>query len=292
MTACIEIGGRRVGDGEPCYVIAELGINHDGSMRRARELVDIAALAGCDAVKTQKRTIGAVYTPEELAVPLPDGAPNGWRTRGDYVRARELSVDQHWELATYAAQKGLHYTASAWDMQAVEDVEALSPAFHKIASAMLTHDRMLDAIRETGRPVIMSTGGSTLEQVDRAVERLRGSPLALLHCVSTYPANDDDLNLRAIETLRSRYGVPVGYSGHERGPAMSLCARVLGACIIERHITYDRTAWGSDHAASLEVDGIRRLVRDVRAWERARGDGVKRVGHAEEAVMKRLRRER
>jgi len=279
-----------VGPGHATYVVVELGINHNGSVETAKRMIDVAAQCGAQAVKLQKRTVDAIYTPEELAVPLAPGAPNGWKTRGDYCHGRELSLEQHWELAAYAANVGLDYSASAFDMEAFADVELCAPAFHKVASAMLTHLPLLRAIRSTGRPVLLSTGMSTLEQIDTAVAELRGSPLVLLHCVSAYPCPAPDLNLRVIETLRRRYDLPVGYSGHETGIAATLCAVVLGACVVERHLTLDRSSWGSDHSASLEPDGLRRLVRDIRMYEAARGDGVKRVIESELPVMARLRK--
>lgn len=287
----IRIGDREVGESRSCYVVAELGVNANGDLDIARALIDAAAAAGADAVKGQKRTVDVVYTAEQLAAPLdnPSGY-KGWRTRGDYVRGRELNLDQHWELSAYAASLGLHYTCSAWDAQAFDEVGLLDPPFHKIASAMLTDHEMLQRAAATGRPVIASTGMSTMEQVDKAVSLLGGGAIALLHCMSAYPADESALNLRCIRTLRERYSLPVGYSGHERGIAMTLCAVAMGACIVERHLTLDRTMFGSDQAASLEPDGFRKLVRDIRNFEAALGDGVKRVHASEEAVMKRLRR--
>lgn len=284
------IGDKRVGHGERCYVVAELGVNANGDMDVARRMIDVAADCGADAVKGQKRTVERVYASHDLDAPLADGAPYGWRNRGDYVRGREMNIDQHWELSAYAAARGLHYSASAWDLEAFAEVELLDPPFHKIASAMLTDRELLAAAKRSGRPVLASTGMSTLEDVDRAVLELESSRTVLLHCVSAYPADDSVLNLRCIRTLRERYNMPVGYSGHERGIAMTLCAVALGACIVERHLTLDRTMFGSDQAASLEPEGFRRLVRDIRNFEAALGDGVKRVHESEEPVMRRLRR--
>jgi N-acetylneuraminate synthase len=285
----MQIGKHEIGTGR-AYLIAELGINHNGDMSIARALIDAAADAGVDAVKGQKRTVEVVYAGQDLSAPV-EANRYGWRTREEYVRGRELSIDQHWELSAYAASRGLHYACSAWDAQALSEVDVIDPHFHKIASALLTDRAMLEGVVKTGRPIIASTGMSSLEQVDTALRILSDSgQIALLHCMSAYPANDADLNLRCIQTLRDRFGVPVGYSGHERGIAMSLAAVALGACIIERHITLDRAMFGSDQAASLEPDGLRRLVRDIRNFEEALGDGVKRVHPNEEAVMRRLRR--
>jgi N-acetylneuraminate synthase len=253
----------------------------------ARRLVDVAALAGANAVKFQKRTVDVVYTPEELAKPRenPFGAKNE-----DLKRGLEFGPDQYQHIDRYCREKSLAWFASCWDEASVDFMERFAPPAYKIASASLTDDNLLRHHKQTGRPIIISTGMSTLAQVDRAVEVLGTDRLIILHTTSAYPAKVADLNLRQIPALRARYGVPVGYSGHEVGLATSYAAAALGACMIERHITLDRAMWGSDQAASVEPQGLMKLVRDVRTIELALGDGVKRVTEDELPIMKKLRR--
>lgn len=287
MTAEVKIGDHLVGDGEPCYVVAEVGINHNGDVDLARQLISAAKLAGCDAVKFQKRTVDVVYTPEDLARPREN--PFG-DTNGDLKRGLEFGQEEYEAIDDYCETLGMPWFASCWDEQSVDFIEQFDPPCHKIASASLTDDSLLKHIREQGRPIILSTALSTTEQIDHALEVVGKEDLVLMHCVGTYPAKDEDLNLACIQTLRDRYEVPVGYSGHEVGLATSLAAAVLGACVIERHITLDRAMWGSDQAASVEPHGLSRLVRDIHVAERAMGDGVKRLLEEELPVMKKLRR--
>lgn len=296
----VDLGGVLVGAGHPCYVIAELGINHNGSLVDAEKLVDVAAFAGCQAVKLQKRSAD-FYTAEELARPLE--SPFG-TTRGDYVRARELGRQAYVDLSRYAAAKGLQFTASCWDLQALDDVIAwVDPPWLKIASAVLTwkpelRDPLLRAHARTGKPLVISTGMCDLLAVENAIAILedewdtsRHGRIVLLACTSTYPAADDDLHLRTIGTLRDWFGVPVGWSGHERGLTPSLWAVARhGACALERHITLDRTSFGSDQAASLEPPGICRLVRDIRIGEKADGSGEKVIRESEIPVRAKLAR--
>jgi len=283
----VKIGNIPVGDGAPCYVVGEIGINHNGDIGIAQRLVDAARLAGCQAVKFQKRTLEVVYTPEELAKPRenPFGATNG-----DLKRGLEFGMDQYKIIGDYARDKGIAWFASCWDEASVDFMERFAPPCYKIASASLTDDNLLRHHRKTGRPVVLSTGMSTLEQVDHAVEVLGTKDLIVLHTTSSYPSKLEDLNLRMIPALRARYGVPVGYSGHEVGLATTCAAVGLGACMVERHITLDRAMWGSDQAASIEPQGLMRLVRDIRSIEMALGDGVKRVVPDEVPVQKKLRR--
>lgn len=285
--ATVRIGDRLVGDGQPCLIIAEVGINHNGSVETARKLIDAAAATGCEAVKLQKRTIDVVYSAEELERPResPFGATNG-----DLKRGLELGLDAYREIDRHCRERGIPWSASCWDEASVDFIEQFDPPFYKIASASLTDDRLLRRHRKCGRPILLSTGMSSLEQIDHAVEVLGKEDLVLLHATSTYPADVEELNLRCIPVLRERYGVPVGYSGHEVGLAPSLGAAVMGACVVERHITLDRAMWGSDQAASVEPQGFARLIKDVRAIERAKGDGVKRVFDREVPVMYKLRR--
>ena len=281
------LGERTVGDGHPCFVLAEIGINHNGDTQIAKKLIDVASLAGCEAVKFQKRTIDVVYTPEELAKPreTPFGATNG-----DLKRALELGQAEYAEIDEYCRSKPIAWIASCWDEASVDFIERFDPPFYKIASASLTDDDLLRHTRAKGRPIVLSTGMSTLDQIDHAVEVLGREDLVLLHCCSTYPAQYRELNLRVIPALRQRYGVPIGYSGHETGIASSVAAAALGACVVERHVTLDRAMWGSDHAASLEPNGIMRVVRDIRLVEEALGDGFKTVLPSEVPIMQKLRR--
>jgi N-acetylneuraminate synthase len=283
----VKIGERWVGDGEPAYIVADIGINHNGSLDVARKLISAALLAGCDAVKFQKRTIEVVYSAEELARPREN--PFG-PTNGDLKRGLELSAADYTAIDDYCRTHNLAWYASAWDEASVDFLEQYNPPAYKIASASLTDDNLLRHHRQFGRPIILSTGMSTLEQVDHAMEVLGTDNLILMHCTSSYPSKLEELNLRVIPALRERYGVPVGYSGHEVGLATSLAAAVLGACMIERHITLDRTMWGSDQAASVEPQGFSRLVRDIHAVEIALGDGVKIVYDSEKPIIQKLRR--
>jgi len=283
----VTIGNRLIGDDQPCYIIAEIGINHNGDVDLAKRLISVALAAGCNAVKFQKRTIEVVYTPEELAKPREN--PFG-PTNGDLKYGLEFEVEEYREIDAFCKSVKMPWFASPWDEGAVDFLESFNVPAHKIASASLTDDHLLRHIRKTGKPVILSTGMSTCAEIDHAVEVLGKQDLILLHTTSTYPASYDELNLRAIPTLAARYGVPVGYSGHESGIPTSVCAAALGACCVERHITLDRAGWGSDQAASLEPNGITRLVRDIRLWEQAKGDGVKRVFEREVPIIKKLRR--
>ena len=287
MSGTVNIGGIAVGEGHPCFIAAEIGINHNGDLGIAKKLIDATGLVGCNAVKFQKRTIEVVYTPEELA--RPRQSPFG-TTNGDLKRGLEFGYEQYAEIDRYCREKGMLWFASCWDEGAVDFIEQFDPPCYKIASACLTDDNLLRHLRSYGRPSVLSTGMSTLEQIDHAVEVLGTDDLILLHSTSIYPAQPGELNLRTIHTLQERYGVPVGYSGHEVGLAPSLAAAALGACMVERHVTLDRAMWGSDQAASVEPQGITRLVKDIRAIELALGDGDKRVLPGEIPVMQKLRR--
>jgi N-acetylneuraminate synthase len=283
----LTIAGRPVGPGQPCFVVAEIGINHNGDLDIARRLIDAAKDAGADAVKFQKRTVEVVYTEEELAKPREN--PFG-DTNGDLKRGLEFGRAEFETIDAYCREREIAWFASAWDEASVDFIEAFDPPCWKIASASLTDDALLTHHRSTGRPIVASTGMSTLEQIDHAVEVLGREDLVLLHTTSTYPAQIEELNLAVIRTLRDRYDVPVGYSGHEVGLAPSVAAVALGAVMVERHITLDRAMWGSDQAASVEPPGIARLVRDIRAVARAMGDGVKRVYETELPIREKLRR--
>lgn len=281
------LGDRAIGPGRSTYVVGEIGINHNGDVEIAQRLIDGARQAGCDAVKFQKRTIEAVFSPEELESPRP--SPFG-RTNGDLKRGLELGLEAYRAIDAACRTAGIAWFSSCWDPGSIDFMEQFEPPCYKIASACLTNEPLLSAHRETGRPLLLSTGMSTLDELDRAVDILGTERLALLHCTSAYPSMPDDLNLRLIPFLAERYGVPVGYSGHEVGLATTVAAVALGACIVERHITLDRSMWGSDQAASVELTGMARLVKDLRAVEAALGNASKRVLPSELPARDKLRR--
>ncbi|GHE99548.1 N-acetylneuraminate synthase [Amycolatopsis deserti] len=286
--SAVRIGDREVGPGRPVYTVAEIGINHNGDVEIAKRLIEIAARVGADAVKFQKRT-PEIATPPDMRDTRRE-TPWGEMTYLDYRHRVEFGLDEYQEIDRYCAELGIAWFASPWDVPSVDFLEKFDVVCHKVASASVTDRELLTALRDTGRPVILSTGMSTMAEIDAAVELLGTDRLVLLHATSTYPCPPEEANLRTIHTLAERFGVPVGYSGHERGLQVSIAAVALGACVVERHVTLDRTMWGSDQAASLEPDGLRRLVRDIRAVEAALGDGVKRVFPGEEAPRRRLRR--
>ena len=287
LLGTVKIGNKLVGAGQPCYIIAEIGINHNGNVDLAKQLISVAVAAGCDAVKFQKRTVNVVYTAKELALPREN--PFG-TTNGDLKYGLEFETEDYAEIGRFCKSVKIPWFASPWDEGSVDFLEQFEPPVYKIASASLTDDNLLRHVRKTGRPVIASTGMSTYAEIDHAVEILGKQNLVLMHTTSTYPTNYEQLNLRAIPSMIERYGVPVGYSGHETGIPTSVVASVLGACCVERHITMDRAMWGSDQAASLEPNGINRLVRDIHLCERSMGDGIKCVYEEEIPVMKKLRR--
>ena len=255
--------------------------------RSPERLIDVAAAAGCDAVKYQKRT-------PEICVPMDQrdkirDTPWGEMTYMEYKERVEFGRAEYEQLADYAAARDLQWFASPWDIPSVDFLESFDVPTHKVASASLTDDELLKALAQTGKPLIVSTGMSTLEEIDHAMELLADSKVLLLHSTSTYPCPPEESNLRTIATLRDRYDTPIGYSGHERGLQVSIAAVALGAVAVERHITLDRTMWGSDHAASVEPHGLNSLVRDLRIVDEAMGDGVKRVFPGEEEPRRRLR---
>jgi len=283
----VKVGNKLLGTGQPCYVIAEIGINHNGDIDLAKRLISVAVAAGCDAVKFQKRTVEIVYTEKELATPR----PNPWGdTNGDLKRGLEFGQEEYDEIDAFCRSIKIDWFVSPWDEISVDFMEQYDTPVYKIASASLTDDNLLRHVRKTGKPVIASTGMSTYAEIDHAVDVLGKENLILMHTTSTYPAKYEQLNLRAIPSMIDRYGIPVGYSGHETGIPTTVAAAVLGACCVERHITMDRAMWGSDQSASLEPNGISRLVRDIRLVEQSMGDGIKRVYEEEVPVMKKLRR--
>jgi N-acetylneuraminate synthase len=281
------IGNKKVGTGNPTYIIAEIGINHNGDIEIAKKLIDLAVFAGCDAVKFQKRTVEVVYTAEELAKTREN--PFG-ETNGDLKRGLEFGLEEYKEIDRYCKEKNISWFASCWDEEAVDFINQFDVPCYKIASASITDNDLLEHHKSKGKPIIMSTGMSTLDQVDTAVSKLGKDNLILLHTTSTYPSQYKELNLSVIPALQKKYGVPVGYSGHETGLVTSAATIALGACVVERHITLARAMWGSDQAASLGPNGLIKLVQEIRLMEDAIGDGEKIVFDSEKPIIEKLRR--
>ena len=283
----VKVGDRLVGPGEPVYIIAEIGINHNGDMKIAKDLIEMSAKAGVDAVKFQKRT-PELCVPEEQRNVMRE-TPWGTMSYMDYRYKVEFEEKEYKELADFAAGFKVQLFASPWDVVSVDFLAKMKHPVIKIASASITDMELLKKVADSGLPVIMSTGMSTMEQIDAAVSVLPKDRLMIAHATSSYPCEPDELNLKMIPVLAERYQVPIGYSGHETGLQSTVAAVALGATFIERHVTLDRAMWGSDQAASVEPAGLQRLVRDIRVVERAMGDGVKKVYESELKPMQRLR---
>ncbi len=287
--ARVKVGSRWIGDGEPVFIIGEIGINHNGSLEIAKKMIDGARFAGCDAVKFQKRT-------PERCVPrdqwnIERDTPWGRMTYIDYRRRVEFDEDGYAELDRYCKDRGILWFASCWDEEAVDFIEHFNTPLYKVASASLTDHPLLAKLRSTGKPLMLSTGMSTMEEIEAGVDVLETHPLLIAHATSTYPCKPEELNLRMIHTLKAAYpNVPIGYSGHEVGLSTTYSAVALGATFVERHITLDRSMWGTDQAASVEIFGMHHLVRDIRDIEKAMGDGVKRVYQSELPSRAKLRR--
>jgi N-acetylneuraminate synthase len=289
MAREMRIGKKRVGDGHPTYIIAEIGINHNGDVEIAKQMIDAAALAGVDAVKFQKRT-PEICTPPEQQKQMRE-TPWGYITYLDYRYKVEFGKDEYAEIDRYCKQKKIDWMVSVWDEPSVDFMEQFDTPAYKLPSASLTDLDLIRKVRMTGKPLILSSGMSTMEQIHNAVDVANGESLGLMHCTSAYPCEPDELNLRMVETLRCEFpDTPIGYSGHEVGLVPSAVAVALGACLVERHLTLDRAMWGSDQAASVEPGGFRKLVKYIRVTEQALGDGVKKVYESERSVMKKLRR--
>jgi N-acetylneuraminate synthase len=289
MTREVKIGNKWVGDGHPTYVIAEIGINHNGDLEIAKQMVDAAVHAGADAVKFQKRT-PEICTPPDQQKQMRE-TPWGYISYLDYRHRVEFGEEQYRELDRYCREKDIAWMASVWDEPSVDFMEKFDTPAYKVPSASLTDHNLLKYVRRTGRPVIISSGMSTMEQIQRGVDMVGVEDLVIMHCTSTYPCEPDELNLKMIETLRSVFpNNPIGYSGHEVGLVPSTIAVALGACMVERHLTLDRAMWGSDQAASVEPGGFERLVKYIRVTEASLGDGVKKVYESEQGSMKKLRR--
>ena len=286
----MKIANHDIGPGHPCFITAEIGINHGGSIETAKKLIDVAAFAGCQAVKFQKRTVETVYSRAELD--RPRESPFGTTNR-DLKIALEFDLDAYRQIDSYCREKKIIWFASPWDTESVDFLAQFDIPVYKVASACITDLELLHRIALQGKPVIVSTGMSTLDEIATAVNILRmyTEEIALLACVSTYPAKLEELNLLRIHTLRLLYPqYAVGYSGHEIGLYSTLSAVAMGACIVERHITLDRASWGSDQAASVEPQGLLKLVREIRDLEKARGNGEIGMLESEKPVMEKLRR--
>ncbi len=287
MGKVVKIGKYNVGDLSHCFIIAEIGINHNGDINLAKKLIKMAHDLGADAVKFQKRTVDVVYTQHELEMERPNPFGN---TNGDLKRGLEFGYDEYRKIDEYCKSLSIMWFASCWDEESVDFIEQFNPPCHKIASACLTNDKLISYIKNKGRPILLATGMSTQEQIDHAVDILGQDNLVLMHCTSTYPSSEAELNLNVIPNYIEKYECPIGYSGHEKGVFPSVLAASMGACAIERHITTDRTLWGSDHPASLEPEGLRRLIRDIRLLNTIKGDGKKVVYESELPIIKKLRR--
>lgn len=288
MTRTIKIGNRVVGDGYPIYFVAEIGINHNGDIDIAKQMIDIAVRSGVDAVKFQKRTPELCVPPEQRGQ-MRD-TPWGYISYLDYRYKVEFGQEEYQEIDRYCKEKNITWFSSVWDIPAVDFLQQFNPVCYKIPSASLTDHELLRKVKSLNVPVILSTGMSTMEQIKKSVDVIGTENLLLTHTTSTYPCEPDELNLRAIQTLKEEFDVPIGYSGHEVGLIPSVIATALGACLIERHITLDRAMWGTDQAASVEPGGVERLVKYLRVTEQALGDGVKRVYDSEKPSLKKLRR--
>jgi N-acetylneuraminate synthase len=289
MAREIKLGKRLVGDGHPAYVIAEIGINHNGDIETAIQMIDAAVHAGVDAVKFQKRTPD-VATPPEQQKQMRE-TPWGYITYLEYRHKVEFNEAQYRAIDQHCKEKGIAWMVSVWDEPAVDFMEKFDTPAYKIPSASLTDHKLIKHARATGKPLILSSGMSTMEQIKKSVGIAGEKDLVLMHCTSTYPCEPEELNLKMVETLRREFPkLPIGYSGHEVGLVPSAVAVALGACMVERHLTLDRAMWGSDQAASVEPGGFERLVKYIRVSEASLGDGVKKVYESEKASMKKLRR--
>ncbi|GIK60969.1 MAG: N-acetylneuraminate synthase [Ignavibacteriota bacterium] len=279
----------KIGDGHPVFIVAEIGINHNGSLDIAKKLIEGAKSAGCDAVKFQKRT-------PEICVPkdqwnIERDTPWGRMTYIDYRHKVEFNKDHYSVIDKYCNENNIIWFASCWDESAVDFIEQFDVPIHKTASASLTDTNLLMKHKNINKPTIVSSGMSTIEEIEAAEKIFEKKNLLIAHSTSSYPCRNEELNLKMITTLRNKYPeIPIGYSGHETGLAPTWAAVSLGANFVERHITLDRAMWGSDQAASVEIEGFHRLVRNIRDIEIALGDGVKRVYPSEMNAREKLRR--
>ena len=289
MTREIKLGEKLVGDNHPTYIIAEIGINHNGDLDTAKKMIDGAVSAKVDAVKFQKRTPD-VCTPLDQQKKMRQ-TPWGYITYLDYRYKVEFSEEDYIEIDRYCKEKGIDWFVSVWDEGSVDFIEQFDTPVYKLPSASLTDYNLLRHVRATGRPVIISTGMSTMDEIRKGVEVVGEENLGIMHSTSSYPCAPEELNLKMIETLKREFpNIPIGYSGHEVGLVPSAIAVALGACMVERHLTLDRAMWGSDQAASVERGGFRKLVKYIRVTEQGLGDGVKQVYESEKGPREKLRR--
>lgn len=283
----MQIETHTIASGKPAFIIAEIGINHNGDLDIAKKMIQAAKSVGCDAVKFQKRTIDIVYTGEELVMPREN--PFG-STNGDLKRGLEFSHEDYVEIDQYCKELGILWSASPWDEASVDFLAGFDVPFYKIAAASLTDAGLLTKIKDTGKPVFLSTGMSGQDEIDRAVGLLGKENLVLMHCVSQYPAEHENINLNAMKKLKERYHTLLGYSGHELDNVVSIAAVAMGASVIERHFTLDRTMWGSDQKASIEPAEMRDMIESIRTLEKALGNEELCCLPVEEAVKAKLRR--
>jgi len=288
MSKTIKIENKMVGEEYPVFIIGEIGINHNGDMEIAKKLIKEAYLAGLDAVKFQKRT-PEICVPKEQQSQMRD-TPWGYISYLDYRHKVEFGEKEYREIDKLCKDLGITWFVSVWDEPSVDFIEMFNPACYKVPSASMTDLPLLKKIRSTGKPIIMSTGMSTMDQIRSAIKEIGNENLIITHTTSAYPCPPEDLNLRMIETLQKEFNCPIGYSGHEVGLVPSAIAVSLGACLVERHITLDRAMWGSDQAASVEPQGMEKLVKYIRVTEQALGDGVKKVYDSEKSSLQKLRR--
>lgn len=289
MSKTLKINNHTIGSDNPAFIIAEIGLNHNGNLDLAKDLIDIAVESGCDAVKFQKRD-------PELCVPhdqreIMRQTPWGYISYFEYRYKIEFEKEEYDIINEYCKEKNILWTASCWDVNSIRFMNEYSPPFHKIPSASITDEILVKKYAESGFPIIMSTGMSTETEINNAVNILNdfSAEFALLHCTSTYPCPLEQINLNVMLKLRDKYDVPVGYSGHETGLAPTISSVALGACIIERHITLDRSMWGSDQSASVEPQGLKKLIKDIRDVEKSLGNGIKTVYPEEEKIKSKLR---
>lgn len=288
MSHIIKIGKRKIGDNNPVFIIAEIGINHNGDLNIAKKLIDIASIAGCDAVKFQKRNPQEAV-PEEYKN-VKRETPWGLMTYLEYRKRLEFWEKEYDEIDRYCNSKGILWFASVWDISSIEFLKKYKLSVYKIPSALITNKEYLEKMKKMNKPIFVSTGMADLNLVKKVVTILGEDRIVLMHTVSTYPAKPELVNLKAISNFKKLFRCPIGYSGHEVGLQITLAAVALGANAIERHITLDRSMWGTDQAASVEPTGLIRLVRDIRIIETALGDGVKKIYPEEQEIEKRLRK--
>ena len=283
----VKIGNKQIDNNSKTFFIAEIGINHNGSIKNAEKLIIECKKAGADAVKFQKRTIEKVYSPDELMKPRESVFG---KTNGDLKRGLEFSKEDYQKIDKVCKELDIIWFASCWDAESVDFMEDMNVPCYKIASASLTDKNLLEYTRKTNKPLILSTGMSTENEIEKAVKIIGEDKLIILHCTSSYPCSIDELNLSYIFKLKERYKCPIGYSGHEVGLSTTLAAVAMGAKVVERHVTLDRSLWGSDQSASIEPVGLNKLIRDIKAFELALGDGKKKIYDTEKPILEKLRK--